>query len=76
MLVTPTLLLAGCERTLNALLARDPAAPGGWPRWRAAACWCVWKSHSWRCCFAITMPDWTCSTATTSMKATWMRWSN
>lgn len=27
MLVTPTLLLAGCERTLNALLARDPAAP-------------------------------------------------
>ncbi len=28
MLVTPTLLLAGCERTLNALLARDPAAPG------------------------------------------------
>ncbi|SDN82208.1 ubiquinone biosynthesis accessory factor UbiJ [Vreelandella arcis] len=28
MLVTPTLLLAGCERTLNALLARDPASPG------------------------------------------------
>ncbi|MCB8888085.1 ubiquinone biosynthesis accessory factor UbiJ [Vreelandella malpeensis] len=27
MLLTPTLLLAGCERTLNALLARDPAAP-------------------------------------------------
>ncbi len=27
MLITPTLLLAGCERTLNALLARDPAAP-------------------------------------------------
>lgn len=27
MVVTPTLLLAGCERTLNALLARDPAAP-------------------------------------------------
>ncbi|AYF34051.1 SCP2 domain-containing protein [Vreelandella alkaliphila] len=27
MLVTPTLLLAGCERTLNALLARDPASP-------------------------------------------------
>lgn len=27
MLVTPTLLLAGCERTLNALLTRDPAAP-------------------------------------------------
>ncbi|WP_075880676.1 ubiquinone biosynthesis accessory factor UbiJ [Vreelandella massiliensis] len=27
MLVTPALLLAGCERTLNALLARDPAAP-------------------------------------------------
>lgn len=27
MLVTPTLLLAGGERTLNALLARDPAAP-------------------------------------------------
>ncbi|HAZ99751.1 MAG TPA: hypothetical protein DCX04_11135, partial [Halomonas sp.] len=27
MLVTPTLLLAGCERTINALLARDPAAP-------------------------------------------------
>ena len=27
MLVTPTLLLAGCERTLNALLARDPTAP-------------------------------------------------
>ncbi|WP_447555293.1 ubiquinone biosynthesis accessory factor UbiJ [Vreelandella sp. EE22] len=28
MSLTPTLLLAGCERTLNALLARDPAAPG------------------------------------------------
>ncbi|MCW4149069.1 MULTISPECIES: ubiquinone biosynthesis accessory factor UbiJ [Halomonadaceae] len=27
MLLTPTLLLAGCERTLNALLARDPASP-------------------------------------------------
>ncbi|MBE0463946.1 MAG: ubiquinone biosynthesis accessory factor UbiJ [Halomonadaceae bacterium] len=27
MLVTPTLVLAGCERMLNALLARDPAAP-------------------------------------------------
>lgn len=27
MLVTPALLLAGCERTLNALLVRDPAAP-------------------------------------------------
>ncbi|MWJ28702.1 hypothetical protein GPM19_10900 [Halomonas sp. ZH2S] len=27
MLVTPSLLLAGLERTLNALLARDPAAP-------------------------------------------------
>ncbi|WP_346796263.1 SCP2 sterol-binding domain-containing protein [Halomonas sp. Bachu 37] len=27
MLVTPTLLLAGLERTLNTLLARDPAAP-------------------------------------------------
>ncbi|MGY4878502.1 ubiquinone biosynthesis accessory factor UbiJ [Vreelandella aquamarina] len=28
MLLTPALLLAGCERTLNGLLARDPAAPG------------------------------------------------
>jgi ubiquinone biosynthesis protein UbiJ len=27
MLVTPTLLLAGLERAINALLARDPAAP-------------------------------------------------
>ncbi|WNL41730.1 SCP2 sterol-binding domain-containing protein [Halomonas sp. PAMB 3264] len=27
MRLTPPLLLAGCERTLNALLARDPAAP-------------------------------------------------
>ncbi|EWH01445.1 ubiquinone biosynthesis accessory factor UbiJ [Halomonas sp. BC04] len=27
MTLTPTLLLAGIERTLNALLARDPAAP-------------------------------------------------
>ncbi|MCA1771131.1 MAG: SCP2 sterol-binding domain-containing protein [Halomonas sp.] len=27
MLLTPTLLLAGCECTLNALLARDPASP-------------------------------------------------
>ncbi|MBB3191108.1 ubiquinone biosynthesis accessory factor UbiJ [Halomonas cerina] len=27
MALTPTLLLAGLERTLNALLARDPAAP-------------------------------------------------
>jgi ubiquinone biosynthesis protein UbiJ len=27
MLLTPTLLLAGCERTLNALLAHDPASP-------------------------------------------------
>ena len=26
-MLTPALLLAGCERTLNALLARDPAAP-------------------------------------------------
>ncbi|MFP4138317.1 MAG: SCP2 domain-containing protein [Halomonas sp.] len=28
MALTPTLLLAGAERTLNGLLARDPAAPG------------------------------------------------
>ncbi|MCG6658366.1 hypothetical protein HOP52_11435 [Halomonas campisalis] len=28
MTLTPTLLLAGIERMLNALLARDPAAPG------------------------------------------------
>ncbi|WP_404414264.1 SCP2 sterol-binding domain-containing protein [Vreelandella aquamarina] len=27
MLVTPALLLAGCERMLNTLLARDPASP-------------------------------------------------